>query len=82
MAEGGLALTAVALLGFLWPRLLAWPLAAFGLWMGLALLSRSARQKPVSPSAQPPGPALVHPVAHDEGKAPGTIDDAERPAWR
>jgi cardiolipin synthase A/B len=45
MAEGGLALTVVAVLGFFWPRLLAWPLAAFGLWMGLALFARAARRR-------------------------------------
>jgi cardiolipin synthase len=27
------------------PRLLAWPLAAFGLWLGLALLARAARRR-------------------------------------
>jgi cardiolipin synthase len=45
MAQGGLLLAALAGLGFLWPRLLAWPLAAFSLWLGLALLSRAARRK-------------------------------------
>jgi cardiolipin synthase len=28
---------------FVWPRLLAWPLAAIGLWLGLALLLRASR---------------------------------------
>ena len=39
MAEGGLLLAVLAALGVLWPRLLAWPLAAFSLWLGLALLA-------------------------------------------
>ena len=45
MAEGGFLLAVVAALGFLWPRLVAWPLAAFSLWLGLALLARSVRRK-------------------------------------
>jgi cardiolipin synthase len=49
MAEGGLLLAVVAPLGFLWPRLLAWPLAAFSLWLGLALLARAARRRTDSP---------------------------------
>jgi cardiolipin synthase len=49
MAEGGLLLAVLAAGGFLWPRLLAWPLAAFGLWLGLALLARAARRPLDSP---------------------------------
>ena len=45
MAQGGLLLVVVAGIGFVWPRLLAWPLAAFGLWLGLALLARASRRK-------------------------------------
>jgi cardiolipin synthase len=48
MAEGGLLLAVLAALGFLWPWLLAWPLSAFGLWAGLALLARAARRTPRS----------------------------------
>ena len=44
MAEGGLLLAALALMGFVWPRLLAWPLAGFALWLGLALLARASRR--------------------------------------
>jgi cardiolipin synthase len=51
MAWGGVLLAFLAVFGFLWPRLLAWPLAAFSLWMGLALLTRAARRK----TAGPPG---------------------------
>ena len=55
MAEGGLGLTLVATVGFLWPRLLAWPLALFSLWLGLALLARSVRRKaPTPPPAEAP----------------------------
>ncbi len=49
MAEGGLLLALLAAIGFLWPRLLAWPLAAFSLWMGLALLARSAHRRTDGP---------------------------------
>jgi len=45
MAQGGLLLAVLAGVGFVWPRLLAWPLAAFSLWLGLALLARAAWRK-------------------------------------
>jgi cardiolipin synthase A/B len=53
MAEGGLLLAALAGVAFVWPRLLAWPLAAFGLWLGLALLARAARRKAAAPPPRP-----------------------------
>ncbi|MCM2258036.1 MAG: phospholipase D-like domain-containing protein [Vicinamibacteria bacterium] len=45
MAEGGVALALLALVGFGWPKLLAWPLAALLCWLGVALLARAARQR-------------------------------------
>ena len=42
----------VAALGALWPRLLAWPLAALCFWLGLALLYRAS---PGRDRAAPPG---------------------------
>ncbi len=62
MVQGGLVLAALAVLGFFWPRLLAWPLAAFSLWMGLALFFGATRRRepfPLprsqsAPSAPPP----------------------------
>jgi len=60
MAEGGLLLVVVAALGFLWPRLVAWPLAAFSLWLGLALLARSVRCKTdIPPEGEEPSAASV-----------------------
>jgi cardiolipin synthase A/B len=60
MAEGGLLLAVVAAIGFLWPRLVAWPLAAFSLWLGLALLARSLRRKTdIPPEDAEPGAAMV-----------------------
>ncbi len=53
MAEGGLTLATLAAVGFVWPRLLAWPLAAFSLWLGLALLARAARRRAAS-TPRPP----------------------------
>jgi len=53
MAEGGFLLAVVAGLGFVWPRLLAWPLAAFSLWLGLALLVRAARRRAATPPPRP-----------------------------
>jgi cardiolipin synthase len=38
----GLALLLVAALGIVFPRVLAWPLAAFCLWLGVALLYRGS----------------------------------------
>lgn len=45
LAQGGLALTLLAVVGFGWPWLLAWPLAASLAWLGLALLARAARRR-------------------------------------
>jgi len=45
MAQGGLLLAVLADVRFVWPRLLAWPLAAFSLWLGLALLALAARRR-------------------------------------
>jgi cardiolipin synthase A/B len=44
MLQGGLALTAVAAMAFLWPRLVAWPLGALCLWLALSLLLRARRR--------------------------------------
>jgi cardiolipin synthase len=54
MAQGGLLLAVLAGVGFVWPRLLAWPLAAFSLWLGLALLTRASRPRAATPPAHPP----------------------------
>jgi cardiolipin synthase A/B len=57
MAEGGLTLALLAGGAFMWPRLLAWPFAAFSLWLGIALLARAARRKAANPALGPrPGP--------------------------
>ena len=57
MAEGGLMLALLAGVAFVWPRLLAWPFAAFSLWLGIALLARAARRKTANPALGPrPGP--------------------------
>jgi len=50
MAQGGLLLAVLAGVGFVWPRLLAWPLAALSLWLGLALLARGARRRAATAS--------------------------------
>ena len=39
---GGLALLLLAVVGALWPRVLAWPLAVLCVWFGLALLARAS----------------------------------------
>lgn len=43
MATGGGLLGLVAVLALVWPRLIAWPLAGFGLWLAFALLLRSMK---------------------------------------
>lgn len=53
MGQGGLALGALALVGFFWPRLLAWPLAALCLWFSLALIARALRRKRSPPAYDP-----------------------------
>jgi cardiolipin synthase len=53
MAQGGLLLAALAGVGFGWPRLVAWPLAAFSLWLGVALLARAARRRAATPPPRP-----------------------------
>jgi cardiolipin synthase len=45
MGQGALLLAGLALIGFLWPRLLAWPVAAACLWFALALVARALRRK-------------------------------------
>ena len=44
MAQGGLSLALIALVGFVWPRLLAWPMAFICFWFGAALLARAVRR--------------------------------------
>jgi cardiolipin synthase len=46
LLPAGFALVALAPIAVLWPQALAWPLGAFGLWLGLALLLRAARPAP------------------------------------
>ncbi|MCM5570145.1 phospholipase D-like domain-containing protein [Burkholderiaceae bacterium FT117] len=43
MTMAGTALAVVAVVAALWPRLLAWPLAAFSAWSAIALLLRAWR---------------------------------------
>ncbi|MEO8460974.1 MAG: phospholipase D-like domain-containing protein [Dokdonella sp.] len=69
-----LALLVTALIGLLWPRLLAWPLALFALWIGLAELYRYSRLKrrgssstagPESTAQPNPSPMDQHRVDRD-----------------
>ncbi len=56
MGQGGLALAAIAVIGIVWPRLLAWPLSVVLMWFALALIARALRRrrKPPSTEADPP----------------------------
>jgi len=42
MAQGGALLALFSVVGLVWPRLLAWPVAIVGMWFALALLVRAA----------------------------------------
>jgi cardiolipin synthase len=57
MGQGAVVLLVVALVGFAWPRLLAWPLGTLCLWFALALLARALRRKkrraPSEPDSRP-----------------------------
>lgn len=56
MGQGGLWLALVAAIGFVWPRVLAWPLSLILLWFALALIGRSLRRRRRSEAAdtEPP----------------------------
>jgi len=44
LVPSGLALVALALIAVFWPQALAWPIGAFCLWLGVALLLRASRK--------------------------------------
>jgi len=57
---GGFSLLALALLGLLWPKVLAWPLGAFCLWLGSALVFRASKgRKPTSPPVRTGAPPAL-----------------------
>jgi cardiolipin synthase len=57
LLPGGLALLVLSAAGWLWPRVLAWPMALLALWLGVALLLRAAREPQAAvPPAPPPKP--------------------------
>lgn len=53
MIQGGATLAVLSVVGFLWPRSLAWPLALIFMWFALALIARSLRR----PEERPAPPA-------------------------
>jgi len=44
LVPAGLALVGLVPIAVVWPQALAWPLGAFALWLGVALLARAARR--------------------------------------
>jgi cardiolipin synthase len=44
LVPAGLALVGLVPIAVVWPQALAWPLGAFALWLGIALLARAARR--------------------------------------
>jgi cardiolipin synthase len=63
-------LFAFALVVVVWPRLLAWPVAAFAVWFGLALLIRYLRRRSQTPPAKT---APLPPAAGAAKRAPETL---------
>jgi len=54
MAQTAVALLVVAIIGFFWPRLIAWPVGVICVWFALALLGRALRRKKRrAPEAEP-----------------------------
>lgn len=53
MGQGGAALAVLSIVGFLWPRVLAWPLSLIFMWFALALIARSLRRRRERPPAAP-----------------------------
>jgi cardiolipin synthase len=47
---GGVVLVGCAIVGFFWPRVVAWPLAALALWVGASLFTQCIDTKPKEPS--------------------------------
>lgn len=45
MGQGGAILAVLSIVGFLWPRVLAWPLALLFMWFALALIARAVRRR-------------------------------------
>jgi cardiolipin synthase len=50
LAIGGGVLVACAIVGFVWPRVVAWPLAVLALWIGASLFVQCIDTKPKQPS--------------------------------
>ncbi len=52
---GGAVLLGCAVLALVWPRLVAWPLAALAIWIGASLVARyvSARRRSTSTADEP-----------------------------
>jgi cardiolipin synthase len=61
LVPGGLILVTIAVVAILWPPLVAWPLAALALWMGVALLVRAARipAAVAAPAIERPRPGIT-----------------------
>ncbi len=58
MGQGGASLAVLAVVGLLWPRVLAWPLALIFMWFALALIARSLRrpkERPATPADEEAG---------------------------
>ena len=51
LVPAAVALIAIAPVALVWPQALAWPLGAFALWMGIALLVRALRGTRARPPA-------------------------------
>jgi cardiolipin synthase len=70
LAKVGIAALVIAVVAALWPRLVAWPLAAIGCWLGIAWLARAAELKREAiHKHEPAAPGDPHP-------SPGNADES------
>jgi len=77
----GLLLGAVAIVGFIAPRLLAWPLAVLTAWTAMTFLVEAWavwRRRPPAVSARPADPAPA--LQRRPEKVAGEIEEAAQPA--
>ncbi|MEO8359838.1 MAG: phospholipase D-like domain-containing protein [Vicinamibacteria bacterium] len=75
MAEGGVVLGVIAVVGSIWPRLLAWPMALLCMWFSLALIYRSLRRRRVENDGT--STRTIGPSASHAGSAPLEVDSVK-----
>jgi cardiolipin synthase len=86
LLSGGLLMGALALAGFFYPRVLAWPLALFSAWIGSSTLlrgltlMRAGRRRPRAGHGPHPLPPLSHRASPEAEPAPPVEEAATSPS--